>query len=137
MHPRLREGIMTNIDRLAFSKYSEYEAKNEFEVKALPSEDEFVEECFANGNILLTASKDEKIKPEYRSDLALFADGKFYVSNRLRVDGERDDAHRVYVFRWLECKTRVTPKPIYVPQSYIDKLYIKAQEFEWFEPMEM
>ena len=90
---------------------------------------------FAAGNICLTAAKSENINPECRKYLALMTDGRFLVSEEYdRLSGTKDyrkiDAfcrqHEEYVYLQRE----------YVPQSYIDAVYRKAQEFEWYMPAE-
>ena len=41
--------------------------------------EDFVKECFANGNVLLTAAKDEMLPSYCRDFMALFADGSVKV----------------------------------------------------------
>ena len=110
-----------------------YPYKDDLSVEEFPSKEEFVRECFAGGNILLTACKDENVEPECRNYLALFADGRYFVAeiyqkaiaNFAKVS-RFEDNHGEFLRLQIE----------YVPQDYIDALYAKAAEYDWYETPE-
>lgn len=103
-------------------------------VVPFPEKEEFIKECFYKGNILLTACKTEKINPECRNYLALFADGRFFISDIYQkvktANFEKillfESSHEKYLRMSME----------YVPQDYIEALYAKAAEYDWYETPE-
>ncbi|MBQ8750585.1 MAG: hypothetical protein IJZ30_02985 [Alphaproteobacteria bacterium] len=114
-------------------KYAQkfYSYKDNVKITARPSIQDFVNDCFANNNILLTACKDEDVTADIRNDIALFADGRYYISNVI------DKGH--YADRHIKCnilknehKDFVFLCAEYVPQSYIDALYKEAEKYDWY-----
>ena len=109
-----------------------YSYKTDLYVEELPSISNFIDECFANNNVLLTASKNEIIPIELRNDLAIFAGGKVFVSENCSKQTNKEKSEKIrrlffeYSDKFVLCSIE------YVPQSYIDALYKKAEDFEWF-----
>ncbi len=95
----------------------------------LPSQADFIEALFADGNVCLTAGRDEKIDPACRSYLALFADGRLIVSDLYQTN-----RYGIYDYRKVSQFARTYPdylylQPQYVPQSYLDALYRRAEQY--------
>lgn len=63
-----------------------YSYKTDLYIEELPDLDVFIQECFDNNNILLTASKYEILPSDLRSDLAIFAGGKVFVSENCKKE---------------------------------------------------
>lgn len=132
----LRKGYsFSNIEQIVENLNNIYTDDKSFYFEKLEPQKKFIQELFAAGNICLTAAESENINPECRKYLALMADGRFLVSEEYnRLSGVKNyrkiDAfcrqHEEYVYLQRE----------YVPQSYIDAIYRKAQEFDWFVPAE-
>ena len=97
-----------------------------------PDKDEFVKECFTDGNILLTACKYENIRPECRQYLAVFADGRFYISDNYGSRVETANFSKITRFE-RENSEYLRLQLEHVPQEYIEALYIKAAEYDWYE----
>ena len=111
-----------------------YSFLSDLSVEQFPNKEEFIRECFYEGNILLTACKNEKVKPECRNYLALFADGRFFISD-IYEKVETVNFGKITLFernnnKYLRMETE------YVPQDYIDALYAKASEYDWYETPE-
>jgi len=100
---------------------------------SLPDKETFVRDCFENGNVLLTASKDERTPPEYRKILALFSDGRFFVSDKYADKTGINDPLKIYDFKH-ECRTEhfLFLQRIYVPESYLEALYDTAVKYDWY-----
>ena len=102
------------------------------EVVAFEKMQDFVQYCFDNDNVLLTAAKDYGFISERRKYVALFASGLLVVSEDYREDdGFRGNAgvkdfisHNISYFPML--------KRIYVPQSWLDVLYREAAKYNWY-----
>ena len=103
----------------------------DLELRELPAKDDFVRECFANDNVLLTASVSENIEPEYRKFLALFADGRFYVSKEAMFHRHINCKNKLQSFINIYRKY-IRTKSLYVSQEYIDALYKEAENKSWF-----
>ncbi len=102
----------------------------------LPSQENFVNALFDGGNICLTAGREEKIDPACRSFLALFADGRLIVSDLYKTN-----RYGIYDYRKVSQFTRAYPdylylQPQYVPQSYLDALYCRAERYGWYISVE-
>ncbi len=87
---------------------------------------------FADGNVCLTAGRDEKIDPACRSYLALFADGRLIVSDLYQTN-----RYGIYDYRKVSQFARTYSdylylQPQYVPQSYLDALYRRAEQYGWY-----
>ncbi len=131
------------IDFFAFDKMLRYVSEQAWQhypylsdltVEPFPSKEEFVAECFTGNNILLTASKDENIEPSCRNYLALFADGRFFVSDFYKKTQTSNFA-KIAQFE-NEYQSFLRMQIEYVPQDYIEALYAKAAEYSWFESQE-
>lgn len=110
-----------------------YPLSDDLSVVPFPNKEEFVKECFYEGNVLLTACKTEKVKPECRNYLALFADGRYFTAEIY----EKSVANFSKILKFeLENNSYLRMQLEYVPQDYIDALYEKAKEFEWYETPE-
>ena len=109
-----------------------YSYKTDLYIEELPSLNNFIDECFTNDNVLLTASKNEILPIELRNDLAIFAGGKVFVSENCKSQINKEKSEKIrkllfeYSYRFVLCSVE------YVPQVYIDALYKKAEDFEWF-----
>ena len=110
-----------------------YNYLTDFEVKPLPDRQAFVENCFKNCGVLLTASKDENIEPEYRKMLALFEDGSYFISDDY-IGGKSAFNRNMERIFWEKHPDYVYLNPIYVPSDYIKALYKKAEEYAWYAP---
>ena len=120
--------FLRHITEQAFIHYS---YKTDLYVEALPDKADFVRDCFAGGNILVTASKDEDL-PFCRDFMALFADGRYYISERYASRLGSANHGKISLFRQDYLQFYPYCNPQYVPQEYIDALYQKAQEFDWY-----
>lgn len=112
-----------------------YNYLTDFEVKPLPDRKTFVENCFKNCGVLLTASKAENIEPEYRKMLALFEDGSYFISDNY-IGGKSAFNRNMERIFWEKHPDYVYLNPIYVPSDYINALYKKAEEYDWYAPSE-
>lgn len=111
------------------SKYAQnfYNYKDNIKITQLPPIKDFVSECFANGNILLSASKDENINPDFRNIVALFADGRYYISdepNKKEAIIRAVEKNQYDEFVFLE--------RVYIPKEYIKALYKEAEKYDWY-----
>ncbi|MBQ7633111.1 MAG: hypothetical protein IJS88_03255 [Alphaproteobacteria bacterium] len=125
--------FLRHITEQALIKYSYIE---DLYAGPLPKKEDFVKQCFANGNILLTASKNEILPPQCRDFMALFADGSCYIikdynnphgvkncnmMRRLRQD---------YLWYYYYADEEV------IPQDYMEALYKGAEKYDWFATKE-
>ena len=115
--------------------WGHYPFTDDLSAEPFPNKEEFVQECFANGNILLTASKNETVSPACRKYLAVFADGRFFVAENYGKKVETVNFVNVTRFE-NEYQNFLRMQMEYVPQDYIDALYMKASEFDWYETPE-
>ena len=99
-------------------------------VVPFPNKEEFIKECFYEGNVLLTASKDENIPPECRNYLALFADGRYFISENYQRAIANFAKITQFEMKNSDC---LRMEMEYVPHDYIAALYAKAAEYDWFE----
>ena len=111
-----------------------YSYTEDLEVVAFPNKEEFIKECFYEGNVLLTASKDENVKAECRDYLALFADGRFFVSD-IYQSVKTSNFGRITLFEYSN-EEYLRMEQEYVPQDYIEAIYAKAVEYDWYESPE-
>ncbi len=113
-----------------------YSYKTDLYVEELPSISNFIDECFANDNVLLTASKNEILPIELRNDLAIFAGGKVFVSENCKkvVNSNKSENIRKLLLEYSY--NFILSEVEYVPQYYIDALYKKAEDFDWFLSLE-
>lgn len=111
-----------------------YPYTDDIKICALPKLEEFVSACFANDNILLTASREENINPNVRNCLALFADGRYYVSEKYSMLQRYNDKNIKTFIK--EHKDYVFLQEVYVPHEYIVALYKEAEKYGWYIPLE-
>ena len=109
-----------------------YSYKEDLYIEPLPNKEDFVRDCFANGNILLTASKDELLPPHCREFMALFADGRYYVSEEYRSHLGVKHYGKVSRFDADYLLHYCVMAEEYIPQDYLDALYKEAEKYEWF-----
>lgn len=109
-----------------------YSYKEDLYVEPLPNKEDFVHDCFANGNILLTASKDELLPPHCREFMALFADGRYYVSEDYRSPLGVKNSGKVSRFNADYLLHYCAMAEEYIPQDYLDALYKEAEKYDWF-----
>ncbi len=109
------DSFLRSISTIAILKYSVDES---IEYESIPDKKTFVENCFKNGNLLLTASESEK----YRKCLAFFENGDFFVSDQYRIGSLVYDPNLPHNFKY-NGKYEVYLPVRYVPQEYIDSLY--------------
>lgn len=113
-----------------------YSYKTDLYVEELSSLDSFIEECFANNSILLTASKNEALPAELREYVAFFDNGKVLVSDDYKVEKNKEKSKKIknilskYSQEYILCNIE------YISQDLINSIYKKAEEFEWFLPLE-
>lgn len=109
-----------------------YSYKEDLRIVDLPKLEDFVRECFANGNILLTAHKGEKVYPQLRELVALFADGRYYKSEEVRNPVARYNGRTALMFERFNSDNFIFFNEDYVPKEYIAALYEEAQKHDWF-----
>ncbi|MBR1904043.1 MAG: hypothetical protein IJ824_02570, partial [Alphaproteobacteria bacterium] len=80
---------------------------------------------------LVTAAKDENL-PFCRDFMALFADGRYYISEKYASRFGSANHGKISLFRQDYLQFYPYCNPQYVPQEYIDALYEKAKEFDWY-----
>lgn len=108
-----------------------YPYKDDIKIVPFPKREEFLSECFVNGNILLTASKDENVNPNIRGILALFADGRYYVAEEYGGAPRRYNDKNIKIFK-KEHKDYVFLNEVFVPREYITALYKEAEKYDWY-----
>ncbi|MBQ4399960.1 MAG: hypothetical protein II830_01545, partial [Alphaproteobacteria bacterium] len=106
-----------------------YPYKDNIKITQFPKQEECISECFANGNVLLTASKEESVNPNIRGILALFADGRYYVAEEYGGAPRRYNDKNIKIFK-KEHKDYVFLNEIFVPREYITALYKEAEKYE-------
>ncbi len=119
------------LQKISKYAYTQYTPEQNFEIVPLPDKETFLKNCFKNNNILLTASKYEKINPSCRQYLALFENGMFFVSTNYKGGNAINDPSVIYDFS-MKYNQYVYLRRLYVPQDYIRALYQKAQKFDWY-----
>ena len=124
-------GYSEFLQKIAQYAYKKYPAEQNSEIVSIPDKRSFLKNCFANNNVLLTASKFEQIDPTCRQYLALFEDGMFFVSTDYKGGNPINDPSLIYDFSF-KYNQYVYFKRLYVPQDYIDALYVKAKTFDWY-----
>ena len=123
--------VINIISREAQTRYSYL---TDLEAKPLPDKNTFVENCFKNSGVLLTASKDENIDSDYRKILALFEDGSYFISEDYKGGKSAFNSNKVRIF-WQNHQDYVFLHPIYVPSDYIKALYEEAEKYAWYAPI--
>lgn len=113
-----------------------YSYKEDLYIEPFPSKEDFVRDCFANGNILLSASKDELLPPHCREFMALFADGRYYVSEEYHSRLGTKNYGKVSRFRADYLQHYCAMYEQEIPQEYLDALYKEAEKYEWFSSVE-
>lgn len=108
-----------------------YPYREDIKIAPFPKLEEFITDCFANNNILLTASKNENVNPDIRDCLALFADGRYYIADGFGGTISRHNNKNIKIFK-NEHKDYVFLDEIYVPRDYIAALYKEAEKHDWY-----
>ena len=121
--------MMRHISERALQIYSYID---DLSVEDIPNIPDFVKECFAGGNVLLTACKDENLPAEFRKFAALFADGKFFISEDYASRLGTGNNGKIYNLKYDYLASYPYCAEQFVPQEYINALYEKAQEFSWY-----
>lgn len=133
-------GPQTQFDMITYSYFLRKISKHALKTYSLdtnmvfepiPDKRAFVKKCFGNGNILLTASKYENIPETYRKCLALFENGDFFISNRYKTGNLIFDPALPTDFKLANNKYIYLQRR-FVPQNYIDALYQKATDYDWY-----
>jgi len=125
----------SNMEQIVENLNNMYSDEKNLCFETLLSQEKFIETLYADGNICLTASKYENIDPECRQYMALMSDGRFLVAE------EYADRYGIKDYRKIDAFYRQHPEYVYlqkeyVPQSYINAIYKKAEKFAWFLPAE-
>lgn len=118
------------IDHITYTEFLRYISeqalikhsyKEDLYIEPLPDKKTFVTQCFANGNSLITTSKNTSFPEDIRKIMALFADGQYYIidgCNRNKILQIQNDYLQDY------CRTDADV----IPQEYLNILYeIKNQ----------
>lgn len=100
-------------------------------LRTFDSPAEFADYCFNGGNILLNASKDECYDPKYRQMLALFGNGLYVVDEQYKNHDSFYGDAEVKFFEDYVCDEPMM-RPIYVPQIYLQTLYKRAKQYNWY-----
>ena len=108
-----------------------YPYREDIKIAPFPKLEEFITDCFANNNVLLTASKNENINHDIRHCLALFADGKYYVADEFGGTISRYNNKDIKIFK-NEHKDYVFLDEVHVPREYIAALYKEAEKYDWY-----
>lgn len=108
-----------------------YPYREDIKIAPFPKIEEFIMDCFANNNVLLTASKNENVNPDIRECLALFADGRYYIADEFGGTISRHNNKNIKIFK-NEHKDYVFLDEIYVPREYIVALYKEAEKYDWY-----
>ena len=118
---------------IAISKYAveKYSPQDDLYAIPYPSKEEFAQKLFENDNICLSASKYEDINPVHRQDLALFSDGRFIVSDKFSLLTGIHDFKKMSAF-WHQYPEYIYLEQEVVSQEYIDYIYQKSVEYEWY-----
>ena len=96
---------------------------------------EFADYCFNSNNVLLTACKDKIFEPKYRQMLALFSNGLYVVDEQYKhSDSFYGDVESKF-FEDCVCNEPML-RPIYVPQIYLQALYQRAKQYNWYSSPE-
>ncbi len=118
---------MEKLNKYALSLYDYHD---NIKIKSFFTVEEFVSDCFANNNILLTACKSENIDLDVRNCCALFADGRFFITNE-EYKITSFDQSIIDKFRQRN-PNFVILKTSHVPQEYIDALNNEAIKYDWY-----
>ena len=116
------------MDKLEAFAQTFYSIQDTIKIIELPSIENFVKECFANGNVLLTACKNEDIDPDIRDNIALFADGRYYISTNIAYI----DSFTKRSILKKEHSDFVFLASNHIPQSYLTALYDEAKNHSWY-----
>ncbi len=118
--------FLHDIHKEALKRYSHQE---DIFIEAIPDIKTFVENLFIPGNECLTASKNEILDPKYRDYMAVFANGRVIVS-REKTDSIFSTSDHLD-FRY-DNPDYVALEYEYVPHEYLEAIYQKAKEYDWY-----
>lgn len=109
-----------------------YSYKEDLYIEPLPSKEDFVRTCFANGNILLTAAKDRPFPTFCRDCMALFADGRYYISKDYSDMLGVKNHSKINQLQVNYLTDYYSVHEEEIPQDYLDALYQEAEKYAWF-----
>lgn len=118
--------FLHDIHNEALKRYSHQE---DIFIEAIPDIKTFVENLFVPGNECLTASKNEILDPKYRDYMAVFANGRVIVSKE-KTNGIFSTSD--YLDFRYDNPDYVALEYEYVPHEYLEAIYQKAKEYDWY-----
>ncbi|MBQ7303318.1 MAG: hypothetical protein IJW75_00165 [Alphaproteobacteria bacterium] len=118
--------FLHNIHNEALKCYSHQE---DILIEAMPDIKTFVENLFISGNECLTASKNEILDPKYRDYMAVFANGRVIVSREKTNGIFSTSDHTDFPY---DNPDYVALEYEYVPHEYLEAIYQKAKEYDWY-----
>lgn len=113
-----------------------YGYKEDLYIEPLPRKEDFVKQCFANGNVLLTASKNESLPSQCRDFMAFFADGSCYITkdynnfHGIKNCNMMRELRRDYLQHLCYADEEV------IPQDYLEAIYKEAEKYDWYATKE-
>ena len=105
-------------------------------VEPLPKKEDFVKQCFANGNILLTASKNETLPSQCRDLMAFFADGSCYIIKDYNNPHGVKNINMMRQLRQDYLWSHYYADEEVIPQDYMEALYKEAEKYDWYASTE-
>ncbi|MBR1778323.1 MAG: hypothetical protein IJ752_07060 [Alphaproteobacteria bacterium] len=123
------DAFLREISQTACQKYPYQE---DLYIEALPDKETFINHCFENGNVLLNACRTEALPPESRQYMALFSNGFLFVSEEYKDITGINDPKKLYDFKRTVRNRFIFLQRRHIPQSYLDGLYKRAEQYEWF-----
>lgn len=116
---------------IKINAYARRKYIDEIITKELPDMKTFVNDLFKNGNICITATKGVRLEPNSRKGFAYFSNGRMirakechYLQDKSLHKNRRSFHHENKNFIFLE--------PEAVPLEYIEAIYKKASDFDWY-----
>lgn len=131
----VNEPEIVTMDKISqIHAYARQLYKDKLSEKSLPGKKAFIEDVYKNNAVCLTASGNAALNPPMRRCLALFSNGRFIISEKCSDKLLND---KVSDFIRKAGEEFVILRKETVPQSYIDAIYKKAEEFEWYQNEEI
>lgn len=108
-----------------------YPYQEDLLIEPLPDVKTFVENLFKDNNECLSASKNEILSPKYRDYMAFFANGRIIVSE------EKANSNNIFgTSDYMDLKSYDSDYVLldyeYVPHFYLEAIYQKAKEYDWY-----